>query len=83
MRDVNELDCERADGHDVFGLSVRRLEDHSSSIVLFETALDQRQRERRAVNRNLELGEEKRHRADVIFMAVGQDQRPDVVRGFP
>ena len=46
--------------------------------VLFEAALDQGQRELGAVDRNVQLREQKRNAADVVLMAVREDQPADV-----
>ncbi len=45
--------------------------------VFFQPPLHHLESERRAVNRNVDLAQQERHRADVIFMAVRQDQRAD------
>ena len=42
-------------------------------IVFFQAPLHQRQRERRAVDRHVDFGEEVGHGADVILVAVRQD----------
>ena len=47
--------------------------------VLFELGLDQRQRHRRAVDRAVEQRQHVRHGADVILVAVREDQRLDLV----
>ena len=47
-------------------------------IVLFQAPLHQRQRERRAVDRHVDLGEEVGHGADVVLVAVGQNQGADL-----
>ena len=44
---------------------------------LLELVLDQRERERRAVDRALDVRQHVRHRADVILVAVRQHQRGD------
>ena len=41
--------------------------------VLFELFADERERELRAVNRNVEIGDDVGNRADVVFMRVGQN----------
>ena len=46
--------------------------------VLLELRLDQRQRQRRAVHRAVEERQHVRHGADVILVAVRQDQRLDL-----
>ena len=47
--------------------------------MLFEPALDQRQREGRAVNRDIHLRQQKRDAADVVLVAVGENQAADVL----
>ncbi len=47
--------------------------------VFFQTPLDQRQRERRAVHRHVDFAQQERDRADVIFVAVRENQCPDVL----
>ncbi len=47
--------------------------------VLFQAPLHHRQREGRAINRHVDLAQQERHRADVIFVAMRQDQRADLV----
>ena len=44
-------------------------------LVLFQAPLHERQRERRAIHRNVEFGQQKGQRADVVFMPVRQQQR--------
>ena len=48
--------------------------------MLFQTPLHQRQREGGAVHRHGDLLQQKRYAADVIFVAVRQDQAADVGR---
>ena len=48
-------------------------------VVFFETPLDERKREGGAINRHVEFGEEERHRADVVFVTVRQQQRAHVL----
>ena len=50
--------------------------------VLFKPPLHQRQRERRAVNREVQLRQQKRNAADVVFMPVRQDQAADLLPVF-
>ena len=47
--------------------------------VFFQAPLHHRQREGRAINRHVDFAEQERHRADVIFVAVREDQRADLV----
>ena len=51
-------------------------------LVFFEAPLHQRQRESGAVNRHVEFGQEERHRADMILVAVRQQQRAHVLAVF-
>ena len=78
VRDADELDRERADGDRVAradGLQPIAGVD----AVLFELRLDERQRHRRAVDRAVEQRHHVRHGADVILVAVGEDQRLDLL----
>ena len=65
-----------------FGLTVMKLR-LLFEVVLLQAPLHQRQREGRAVDRDVDLGEEVGHGADVVFVAVGQDQGADVLAGSP
>ena len=60
------------------GLTVMKL-GVVEHVVLFETPFDQRQREGGAVDRDVELRQQEGDAADVIFVAVGQDQAADVL----
>ena len=51
-------------------------------IVLFELALRQGQRELGSVDGNIQLGEDPRQAADVVFMPMGQKDRADLVAVF-
>ena len=78
---MDELDFKRTDLDDVFGfdgVKVRLLLD----FILLQTPLDERQSEGGSVDRNVELGEEKGHRADMVLVAVGEEQRADLVAVF-
>ena len=78
VRDADELDGERPDGDDVARLD--RLQPIAGvDAVLLELRLDQRQRHGRAVHGPVERGQHVRHGADVILVAVGEDQRLDLV----
>ena len=57
------------------GVEARGFEE----LVFFEPAFDQRERERGSVDRDVQLGEQKRHAADVVFVAVRQDQAAHVL----
>ena len=75
--DVDELNLKRADLKPVAGtddVQLRAL----LQVVLFEAAPHQRQRELSAVDRDVQLPEQERDGPDVVFMPVGQQQRPDV-----
>ena len=48
-------------------------------LVFLQPAIHQRQREGRAVDRDIDLGQEVGHGADVVFVAVGQDHGADVL----
>ena len=81
VRDVNKLDLERPDLQDL--LRRNRMEvDLFRQIVFFQPPLHQGQREGGSVDRNIQVGEEERHRADVIFVPVRQQQRPDMCPVF-
>ena len=73
VRDVDEFDLERTEFNPVSRLDGIQA-DAGEHVVLFQTPLHQRQSERRTIHRNVYLADEKRNRADVVFMAVGQDQ---------
>ncbi len=74
VRHAQELDDERPDGD-----ALARFDAHQPSLDLLaglvELVLDQGQRERRSVNRSLDVRQHVRHRADVILVTVGQHQR--------
>ncbi len=78
MRDVNELDLERADFDAVVRLHLVE-PDFVGQPVLFETPFHQRQREGRAVHGNVDLAQQERHRADVVLVAVRQNERAHVL----
>ncbi|MBF8304826.1 MAG: hypothetical protein HW398_14 [Acidobacteria bacterium] len=74
VRHVNELDRERPHRHAVLGLDLvqrHRIEQR----MLVEFFFDQRQRERRPIDRDVQVGEKIRHGPDVVLMPVRQDQR--------
>ena len=77
VRHVNKLDLEGADGDRLLGLDLDqpRL---VFEIVLFHAPLHQGEREGRAVDGHVDLGEQIGHGADVVLVAVGEDQRPDL-----
>ena len=77
VRHADELDPERADGHDV-----ARLDRHQARSmrhpVLVELGLDERQRQRRAVERAVDEGQHVGDRADVVFVAMRQYESLDL-----
>ena len=48
-------------------------------LVLFQAPLHQRQREGRAIHRNVHLRQQERDAADVVFVAVRENQPADVL----
>ena len=72
VRDAHELQRERSDRNRRSGLDLDRLRLER---VLLELVLDERQRQRRAVDRAVEMRQHVGHAADVIFVAVRQHQR--------
>src|SRR6266496_18940 len=78
MRRANELDRENADSDHVSRLDA--MQQHvSQKVMLIKFAFRQTQREMRCVNRNVELFQDVRQRAQMIFMAVGEDNGRDLV----
>ena len=77
--DVDELDLERADFDDLLGRDLDQ-DGIALQVVLFQPPLDQRQREGRAIDRNVDIAEEIRDGADVVFVTVGEDDAADVSR---
>ena len=49
-------------------------------VVLFQAPLDQRQREGGAVDRHFDIAQEIGNGADVVFVAVGEDEAADLSR---
>ena len=77
MRDPDELDRERADGDQVAGANgLEAVGD--VELVLFELRFEERERHGRAVHRAIEEGHQVRHGADVIFVAVREDEGLDL-----
>ena len=78
VRDSDELDRERANRD-----RLARLDDLQSiahiDAVFFELWFDERQRHRRSIDRAVEVWQHVRYRTDVIFVAVGEDERLDLV----
>ena len=79
VRHVDELDGERSQHQTVARLDGLEL-GLVQHFVLFQTPFDQRQSERGAVDGNVQLGEQKRDAADVVFVPVRQDQATHVLR---
>ena len=73
VRDADELDLERTDGHPC--ARADRDELAAGDAVLLQLGLDQRERQRRPVDRAVDVGQHVRHAADVIFVAVRQHER--------
>ena len=69
---MNELDLERADADGLLGLDLDEPR-FLIQIVLFQAPLHQSQRERRTVDRHVDLGEKIGHGPDVVLVAVGQN----------
>src|SRR5262245_23460124 len=78
VRNVDELDLERADLHDLLGLD-RDEAGIFFELVFFEAAIDKSQREIGAIARDVDLGKKIRDGADVIFVAMGQNEGADLV----
>ncbi len=74
VRDADELEGERADGHRL-ARGHRRQTVAGVDAVLFELGLDERQGHGGAVHRAVEERHHVRHGADVILVAVGEHQR--------
>ena len=77
MGDADGLDGKRPDGELFLGLDL----DEGGLVeeaVFFEVALDQGQGELGAVDRDLEFAEKPGEAADVVLVAVGKDNCPDV-----
>jgi hypothetical protein len=75
---MNELYFERADLQQL--LRRYRVELHLfRKVVLFQAPLHQRQRKRCAVHRNVQIRQKERHRPDMIFVAVSENERTNVL----
>src|SRR6266496_6175787 len=78
MRRANELDRENADSDHVSRLDA--MQQHvSQKVMLIKFAFRQTQREMRRVNRNVELFQDVRQRAQMIFMTVRENNGGDLV----
>ena len=74
--DVNELRFEGAQFDDVTGLhlsQVRLLDE----FVLAQLVLDETERQPAAVDRRIDFGKDVGQRADMVFVAVGQEEAED------
>ena len=69
--DFERVDFDEAAGHD---FTQRRGVEKAGFV---EALFDQREREARAVHRNVEVAKDVGKRADVVFVAVGQYDRAD------
>ncbi len=78
VRDVDELNLERADFNLAPGLDLAKLGFFEQS-VLFQTLAHQRQCELRAIDRHFEFRKDVGHAADVIFVAVRKNNRANHV----
>src|SRR5256884_9124953 len=81
MRRANELNRERADGNDIARLDP--MQQHvAENSVLIKLVFRQSQREVRSVNRHIKSFQYVRQRAQVILVAVRENNRGDVVSIF-
>src|SRR6185436_14040245 len=78
MRHANELDAENADVHYVARLDAMN-QSVANQVVFFEFAFRQAGGEMRTVNGNVELLQQVRQRAEMIFVSVRQHDGGDVV----
>ena len=78
--DVDELDFERSDLHDLLGLHLDEARLFLEFVFL-QAPVHQRERESGAVYRDIDFREEIGDRADVVFVAVRQDDGPDLRTG--
>src|ERR1700757_5292695 len=72
---VDKLDLERPDFHEIAGPD--GLERDAGDLVFLKPAFDQGESERGSVNRDVKLVQEKTHRADVVFVAVREQEGAD------
>src|SRR5438309_2289604 len=78
MRRANEFNCEGTDSYDVARLDA--VQQHvAQNSVLVEFAFCKAESEARSINGNVELFQNVRKRAQMIFMAVGENDGRDVV----
>src|SRR5215831_21137557 len=81
MRDVKKLHTETARRDRLFWrdyVELRFLGDP----VLFKLVLDQSHRERRSIDRNIQIGNDERQGTDMILMAVREKDRSDFTLVF-
>src|SRR6476660_3892434 len=78
MRGANEFDRERSNRHDIARLDAMQHYVTEKS-VLIQLALCQAQREVRRINRHVDLLQDVRQRADMIFMSMRENNRRDVL----
>jgi hypothetical protein len=78
MRNANKLNTERAEIDDVARLNPME-QDIAEQVVLFQFAFGQAGSEVRTVNRNVKSLQEIRQGAEMIFVAVREHYRGDVV----
>src|SRR5262249_46140922 len=76
----NKLDLERPDPDRLLGLDPDHL--RLFQVVFLETALNQRQGEGGSIDGNPDFGEEVGDGTDVVFVAVGENQRTDMRQVF-
>src|SRR5262249_37229039 len=81
VSDVDELHMERAGVDDFPRLDGAKLR-LARQVMLLEAPLDEGERERRGVDRHIELGEEGGNGPDVVLMPVGQEGRADALAIF-
>src|SRR5581483_6288080 len=72
VRNVNKLDLERADLHDLLRLNADELR-LLLQVVFLQAALHQAQSEGRAVDRDIDLLQKIRNGSDVVFVAMRQN----------
>ena len=81
VRDVDEFNLERSDGH-ALPRANRVQSDRTKQSVLFELLFDQGQRKRSAIDGDVQVGQEIRHSPDVVLMPVREDQGADLPAVF-
>ena len=82
MVDVDELGFDRTVAHASAGLHLHEIA-LGDVLMIARLGLDERQRKRRADDRRArKLAREVRYAADMIFVSVRDQQRPQLVRPF-